>query len=55
VPFFRFPGFADTPELVAFLAARNIGVFRCPISGVPDWLDMTPEKELALILAPDRA
>ena len=50
VPFFRFPGFADTPELVAFLSARNIGVFGADFWG-SDWLDMTPEKELALILA----
>ena len=49
VPFFRFPGFADTPELVAFLSARNIGVFGADFWG-SDWLDMTPEKELALIL-----
>src|SRR5208337_3151577 len=50
IPFFRFPGFADTPELVAFLSARNIGVFGADFWG-SDWLDMTPEKELALILA----
>ena len=50
MPFFRFPGFADTPELVAFLSARNIGVFGADFWG-SDWLDMTPEKELALILA----
>ncbi len=50
VPFFRFPGFADTPELVAWLAARNIGVFGADFWG-SDWLDMTPEKELSLILA----
>ena len=43
VPFFRFPGFADTPELVAFLSARNIGVFGADFWG-SDWLDMTPRR-----------
>jgi peptidoglycan/xylan/chitin deacetylase (PgdA/CDA1 family) len=50
VPFFRFPGFADTPELVAWLAGKNIGVFGADF-WASDWLTMTPEKELALILA----
>ena len=27
VPFFRFPGFASTPELLAFLDAEGIAVF----------------------------
>jgi peptidoglycan/xylan/chitin deacetylase (PgdA/CDA1 family) len=50
VPFFRFPGFADTPALVAFLSAQNIGVFGADF-WASDWLNMTPEAELALILA----
>jgi peptidoglycan-N-acetylglucosamine deacetylase len=50
VPFFRFPGFADTPNLVAWLSARNIGVFGADL-WASDWLPMTPEAELALILA----
>jgi peptidoglycan-N-acetylglucosamine deacetylase len=50
VPFFRFPGFADTPQLIDFLSAKNIGVFGADLWG-SDWLNMTPDKELALILA----
>jgi len=34
----------------SFLSARNIGVFGADFWG-SDWLNMTPEKELALILA----
>lgn len=50
VPFFRFPGFADTPELIAWLSAKNIGVFGADF-WASDWLSMTPEKELDVILA----
>ncbi|HUB63127.1 MAG TPA: polysaccharide deacetylase family protein [Methylocella sp.] len=50
VPFFRFPGFADTPELVAFLSARNIGVFGADF-WASDWLNMSADTELDLILA----
>lgn len=49
VPFFRFPGFADTPQLVDWLAAQNVAVFGADF-WASDWLDITPEKELALIL-----
>jgi peptidoglycan/xylan/chitin deacetylase (PgdA/CDA1 family) len=49
VPFFRFPGFADTPQLVEWLAARNIAVFGADL-WASDWLDLTPEEELALVL-----
>ena len=49
VPFFRFPGFADTPQLVAWLAGRNIAVFGADF-WASDWLNITPENELALIL-----
>jgi peptidoglycan/xylan/chitin deacetylase (PgdA/CDA1 family) len=50
VRFFRFPGFADTPELVAWLSAKNIGVFGADF-WASDWVTMTPRAELALILA----
>ncbi|MGQ0446413.1 MAG: polysaccharide deacetylase family protein, partial [Beijerinckiaceae bacterium] len=50
VRFFRFPGFADTPELVAWLAAQNIAVFGADF-WASDWRDMTPDAELALILS----
>jgi peptidoglycan/xylan/chitin deacetylase (PgdA/CDA1 family) len=49
VPFFRFPGFADTPELVAWLAKRNIAVFGADLWG-SDWLPMSPKAELGLVL-----
>lgn len=48
-PFFRFPGFADTPKLVAWLAAQNIGVFGTDL-WASDWNPMTPEHQLDLIL-----
>lgn len=50
VPFFRFPGFADTPQLVAWLSSRNIAVFGAEL-WASDWVKMTPEDERALILA----
>lgn len=48
-PFFRFPGFADTPALIDWLSARNIAVFGADL-WASDWLPMTPEAELALTL-----
>jgi peptidoglycan/xylan/chitin deacetylase (PgdA/CDA1 family) len=50
VRFFRFPGFADTPELVAWLSAQNIAVFGADF-WASDWVTMTPEEELTLILS----
>lgn len=49
VPFFRFPGFADTPALVNWLSSQNIAVFGADL-WASDWTKMTPEAELALIL-----
>ncbi len=49
-PFFRFPGFADSPALVDWLAARNIAVFGADV-WASDWLAMTPEAQLDLVLA----
>jgi peptidoglycan/xylan/chitin deacetylase (PgdA/CDA1 family) len=49
VPFFRFPGFADTPELVTWLSSRNIGVFGADF-WASDWLNLTADAERALIL-----
>ena len=49
VGFFRFPGFGDTKPLLAWLADRNIAVFGTDL-WVSDWLDMTPEAELALVM-----
>jgi hypothetical protein len=50
VPFFRFPGFADTKPLRSWLSARNISVFGADL-WASDWLEMTPEAELELIMS----
>lgn len=49
-PFFRYPGFADTPALNAWLAERDIGVFGCDL-WASDWTPMTPSAQLALVMA----
>lgn len=49
VPFFRFPGFADTAELDAALAKRHIVVFGTDVWAF-DWLDISPETELRLLM-----
>lgn len=49
VPFFRFPGFADTPLLDQWLKSRNIGIFGTDL-WASDWLEMTPNEELQLVL-----
>jgi peptidoglycan/xylan/chitin deacetylase (PgdA/CDA1 family) len=46
-PFFRYPGFADTPALNAWLASRDIGVFGCDL-WASDWSPLTPEAEREL-------
>jgi peptidoglycan/xylan/chitin deacetylase (PgdA/CDA1 family) len=48
-PFFRFPGFADTPDLGAWFAANNIGIMGTDI-WASDWNQMTPKAELKLIM-----
>ncbi|MCI0599898.1 MAG: polysaccharide deacetylase family protein [Beijerinckiaceae bacterium] len=49
VPFFRFPGFADTPELLTWLSSQNIAVFGADF-WASDWALMTPEAQLRLVL-----
>jgi peptidoglycan/xylan/chitin deacetylase (PgdA/CDA1 family) len=49
-PFFRFPGFADTPELVRWLHDRKIAVFGADL-WASDWQEMTPRAELDLVLS----
>jgi peptidoglycan/xylan/chitin deacetylase (PgdA/CDA1 family) len=49
VPFFRFPGFADTKLLLDWLAARDIVVFGADL-WASDWLPMTAEQELELLM-----
>lgn len=48
-PFFRFPGFASTPDLLNRLAARNIVVFGADL-WAGDWRPMSPGQELRLVL-----
>ena len=49
VPFFRFPGFADTPELLNWLSERNIAVFGADL-WASDWTLMTADAERNLVL-----
>ena len=49
-PFFRFPGFASNQALLDRLAARGIVVFGADV-WASDWLSMSPEQELRLILS----
>jgi peptidoglycan/xylan/chitin deacetylase (PgdA/CDA1 family) len=48
-PFFRFPGFAASPALLDYARKRGLAVFGADI-WASDWLPMTPEQELRLIL-----
>jgi peptidoglycan/xylan/chitin deacetylase (PgdA/CDA1 family) len=48
-PFFRFPGFASTPALLDRLQARHIVVFGADV-WASDWLPMSPQQELQLLL-----
>jgi peptidoglycan-N-acetylglucosamine deacetylase len=48
-PFFRFPGFASTPQLLEYLAARNVAVFGADL-WASDWNQMSPDQELNLVL-----
>jgi peptidoglycan/xylan/chitin deacetylase (PgdA/CDA1 family) len=50
VPFFRFPGFADTRPLLDWLNAQGIGVFSADI-WASDWTSMTPDAEFDLLMA----
>ena len=48
-PFFRFPGFADTPELLNYVHSRGMAVFGSDL-WASDWRKMTPQEELKLVL-----
>ncbi len=50
VPFFRFPGFADTPALLDHLGSENIAVFGADL-WASDWIPMTPDVELHVLMA----
>ncbi len=47
--FFRYPGFADTPELNGWLARQGFGVFGSDLWS-SDWTPMTPQRQLSLVL-----
>jgi peptidoglycan/xylan/chitin deacetylase (PgdA/CDA1 family) len=49
-PFFRFPGFVSSPELLNRLAARKIVVFGAD-EWASDWNPMTPQQQLGLVMA----
>jgi peptidoglycan/xylan/chitin deacetylase (PgdA/CDA1 family) len=48
-PFFRFPGFASTPALLAYLDRKGYAVFGADL-WASDWNVMTPDYELALVM-----
>ena len=48
-PFFRFPGFASSPALLDAVNGRGMVVFGADV-WASDWLPMSPEVELQLIL-----
>jgi len=50
VPFFRFPGFGSSPELLDYLKRRGIGVFGADL-WASDWNPMTPQEQLDLVMA----
>jgi peptidoglycan/xylan/chitin deacetylase (PgdA/CDA1 family) len=49
-PFFRYPGFADTADLNAWLAKNDVAVFGVDL-WASDWIPMTPDQELKLIFS----
>jgi peptidoglycan-N-acetylglucosamine deacetylase len=49
-PWFRFPGFADTQDLRDWFAANNVGIFGVDL-WASDWIRMTPEEELKLVMS----
>ncbi len=49
-PWFRFPGFADTQDLRDWFKANDVGIFGVDL-WASDWIQMTPEEELKLVMA----
>ena len=49
VPFFRFPGFADTKPLLAWLVSRDFAVFGADL-WASDWYPMAPQAQLDLLM-----
>lgn len=48
-PFFRYPGFADTPETLAWADAHDIAVFGADV-WASDWTPQTPQAQLELVM-----
>jgi peptidoglycan/xylan/chitin deacetylase (PgdA/CDA1 family) len=49
VPFFRFPGFADTGSTLKFLKEQGVAVFGTDI-WAEDWVPMSPQAQLRFVL-----
>jgi peptidoglycan/xylan/chitin deacetylase (PgdA/CDA1 family) len=49
-PFFRFPGFVSSPALLDYMNGRGFAIFGADV-WASDWVPMTPEQELSLLLA----
>lgn len=49
-PFVRFPGFVETPPLLAELGRRNIATFGAD-AWASDWNPMSPETQLGLVVS----
>jgi peptidoglycan/xylan/chitin deacetylase (PgdA/CDA1 family) len=49
-PFFRFPGFASNTTLLDRMNARGLVVFGADV-WASDWVPMTPDRELHLVLS----
>ena len=54
VPFFRYPGFGDSPSTLAWLRDHHVAVFGADL-WASDWIPMTPDAELALLMGRVRA
>jgi peptidoglycan/xylan/chitin deacetylase (PgdA/CDA1 family) len=49
-PFFRFPQLQHNPQTVAYLGARNVGIFSCDVDSFDFRRDSTPEKEISTVM-----
>ena len=54
VPFFRYPGFGDSPGTLKWLHDRGVAVFGADL-WASDWIPMTPDAELDLLMGRLRA
>jgi peptidoglycan/xylan/chitin deacetylase (PgdA/CDA1 family) len=48
-PFFRFPGYADSPELLDYVHSRGLAVLGSDL-WASDWRSMSPQEELKLVM-----